>query len=154
VAPLHRTLQGEGHPVVLLHAGGLDSRMFEHDMPELEKAAAVLRYDRSGSGRSPPATGPVDRVEELRTVSGEAFDGRPCVLVGSSHGGQLAIDFALTHPALVAGLVLIGPGLSGHRDSERRRAWARSPPRPGMEAARWQTGGSTILIFVHTGFRR
>ena len=135
---LHRTLRGEGRPVVLLHAGGLDSRMFEHDMPKLEKVAAVLRYDRSGSGRSPAATGPIDRVEELRTVSNEAFDGRPCALVGSSYGGQLAIDFALAHPTLVAGLMLIGPGLTGHQDSDQRRM------RMEALAAAARRGGSAL----------
>jgi 3-oxoadipate enol-lactonase len=135
---LHRTLRGEGRPVVLLHAGGLDSRMFEHDMPKLEKVAAVLRYDRSGSGRSPAATGPIDRVEELRTVSNEAFAGRPCALVGSSYGGQLAIDFALAHPTLVAGLMLIGPGLTGHQDSDQRCV------RMEALAAAAQRGGSAL----------
>lgn len=135
---LHRTLRGEGRPVVLLHAGGLDSRMFEHDMPRLEKVAAVLRYDRSGSGRSRAATGPINRVEELRTVSNEAFDGRPCALVGSSYGGQLAIDFALAHPTLVAGLMLIGPGLTGHQNSDQKSV------RMEALAAAARRGGSAL----------
>lgn len=122
MARVHWTLEGDGPPLVLLHAGGLDSRMFGCDMAELRELAAVLRYDRSGSGRSPAAPGPVNRVEELRTVIGDAFGGPPVVLVGSSYGGQLAIDFALTHPALAAGMVLIGPGLSGYRESDRKRA--------------------------------
>jgi 3-oxoadipate enol-lactonase len=46
----------------------------------------------------------------------------PVVLVGSSFGGQLAVDFALAHPRLVAGLLLIGPGLSGAEVSPDRRA--------------------------------
>jgi pimeloyl-ACP methyl ester carboxylesterase len=43
------------------------------------------------------------------------------VLVGCSSGGQLAIDFALRHPARVAGLLLVGPGLSGAEISDDRR---------------------------------
>jgi pimeloyl-ACP methyl ester carboxylesterase len=35
--------------------------------------------------------------------------GRRLILVGTSLGGTLAADYALTHPAAVAGLVLIAP---------------------------------------------
>ena len=35
------------------------------------------------------------------------------VIVGSSSGGALAIDFAITHPEMVDGLFLIGPVLHG-----------------------------------------
>jgi 3-oxoadipate enol-lactonase len=122
MASLYWTVNGDGPPVVLLHAGGLDSRMFEPDAPALARSGWVLRYDRSGSGRSPASNAAVDRVEELRMVSTTAFGERPAVLVGSSLGGQLAVDFALTHPALVAGLLLVAPGLSGAEVSEGRRA--------------------------------
>jgi 3-oxoadipate enol-lactonase len=122
VASLHRTVLGNGPPVVLLHAGGLDSRMFERDVSELARSARVLRYDRSGSGRSPACDEPVDRVEELRTVTTSTFGERPAVLVGCSLGGQLAVDFALRYPALVSGLLLVGPGLSSAEVSDHKRA--------------------------------
>jgi pimeloyl-ACP methyl ester carboxylesterase len=38
---------------------------------------------------------------------------RHAVIVGSSAGGALAIDFAITHPQMVDGLFLIGPVLHG-----------------------------------------
>jgi pimeloyl-ACP methyl ester carboxylesterase len=38
---------------------------------------------------------------------------RRAVIVGSSSGGALAIDFALEHPQMVDGLFLIGPVLHG-----------------------------------------
>lgn len=138
VAALYQAVEGEGRPVVLLHAGGLDSRMFEPDVPELARSARVLRYDRSGSGRSPASRGAVDRVEELRTVTTMAFGQRPAVLVGCSFGGQLAVDFALRHPALVAGLLLIGSGLSGAEIADDRRA------RMAKLAAAAGRGGDTL----------
>jgi pimeloyl-ACP methyl ester carboxylesterase len=122
VVSLYWSVEGDGPAVVLLHAGGLDSRMFEPDVSELARSARVLRYDRSGSGRSPACKGPVDRVEELRVVRTMAFGERPAVLVGCSVGGQLAVDFALSYPALVGGLLLVGPGLSGAEVSDDRRA--------------------------------
>jgi 3-oxoadipate enol-lactonase len=106
-------LEGDGRPIALLHAGGLDCRMFDRDAEAIARFARVLRYDRSGSGRSPSAARPVDRVRELHHVAVRAFGDDPVVLVGSSFGGQLAIDYALAHPPLVAGLLLVAPGVTG-----------------------------------------
>ncbi len=64
----------------------------------------------------------VDFVQELRSVLTMAFGKRPVVLVGSSFGGRLAVDFALRHPGRVAGLLLVGPDLSGSELSDDRRA--------------------------------
>jgi 3-oxoadipate enol-lactonase len=121
MSELFTSVEGEGRPIVLLHAGVLDSRMFDKDVPSLACFTRVLRYDRSGSGRSPSAATPVDRVGELHEVATGAFGTRPALLVGSSFGGQLAVDYALAHPRLVAGLLLIGPGLTGVAPSDELR---------------------------------
>jgi pimeloyl-ACP methyl ester carboxylesterase len=42
----------------------------------------------------------------------------PCWLVGSSQGGRIALDFILTFPDRVAGLVLLAPAVSGAPDPE------------------------------------
>ena len=111
----------EAPDVVLLHAGGLDIRMFDADMPALSRLGRVVRYDRSGSGASAAGDVAIDRVGELLAVIDRACRS-PAVLVGSSFGGQLAVDFTLTHADRVAALLLVGPGLTGHVDSEERRA--------------------------------
>jgi 3-oxoadipate enol-lactonase len=40
-------------------------------------------------------------------------------LVGSSHGGELTIDFTLAHPKLVEGMVLVGAVVSGYGFSDQ-----------------------------------
>jgi pimeloyl-ACP methyl ester carboxylesterase len=117
----YRSVQGEGRPIVLLHAGALDSRMFDKDIAALARLGRVLRYDRSGSGRSPSAGVPVDRVRELHDLATGAFADRPALLVGSSFGGLVAIDYALTYPTLVAGLLLVGPDVTGATPSDELR---------------------------------
>jgi 3-oxoadipate enol-lactonase len=106
--------------VVLLHAGGLDARMFDADMSALSRLGHVVRYDRR---RDAPEAGNVaiDHIAELRAVIDCECGGR-AVLVGSSFGGQLAVDFALAHGERVAALLLVGPGLTGTVQSEERRA--------------------------------
>lgn len=127
-------VERQGRPIVLLHAGGLDSRMFARDVPSIARFAEVLRYDRSDSGKSPSAGAPVDRVRELRDVTATAFGDTPTLLVGCSFGGQLAIDYALAHPRLVAELLLIAPGVTG--TAPRRRAAAPRPDAPASDPHR------------------
>lgn len=107
--------------VVLLHAGGLDARMFDTDMSALSRLGRVVRYDRRGRGAPEAGNVAIDHIAELRGVIDRECDGR-AVLVGSSFGGQLAVDFALAHGERVAALLLVGPGLTGHIESQERRA--------------------------------
>jgi pimeloyl-ACP methyl ester carboxylesterase len=68
----------------------------------------VLRYDRRGYGRSDAATAPFSPEEDLATLI--LYIKMPrAITVGNSSGAGLALDFALAHPDMVEGLVLIGP---------------------------------------------
>jgi pimeloyl-ACP methyl ester carboxylesterase len=104
--------RGEGPPVVLLHAGGLGSAMWDRQFDLLTRDHTVVRYDARGHGESSPVTGPYSHHEDLRDLlDGLGLD-RPA-LVGLSLGARTAIDFAVAHPDRVADLVLVGPGVSG-----------------------------------------
>jgi len=107
---------GEGAPVVvLLHSGVTDRRgwygVIEH-LRAAPTAGTLVAYDRRGSGETPAATCRFSDLEDLRAVL-EQVTGAPSWLVGSSRGGRLALDAALTDPASVAGLVLLAPAASG-----------------------------------------
>jgi pimeloyl-ACP methyl ester carboxylesterase len=103
---------GTGTPtVVLLHAGVCDRRSWREVADDLGASTTVIAYDRRGFGGTPPAVEPYDAVSDLRTVL-DAAPG-PAWLVGSSMGGGLAVDAALILSEMVAGLVLLAPGVSG-----------------------------------------
>jgi pimeloyl-ACP methyl ester carboxylesterase len=72
----------------------------------------VIRYDRRGYGRSELPTKSYSSTEDLRKLLAH-LKVEHAVIVGSSSGGALAIDFALAHPQMVDGLFLIGPVLHG-----------------------------------------
>jgi len=107
---------GGGEPVVvLLNSAVTDRRGWYGVIEHLRAAPAagtLVGYDRRGSGETPAATGRFSDLEDLRRVL-ESVAGTPAWLVGSSRGGRLALDAALTEPASVAGLVLLAPGVSG-----------------------------------------
>jgi 3-oxoadipate enol-lactonase len=103
---------GAGLPVVFLHEGIADSRMWEPQIPAFVQHFDVICPDSRGFGRSelPPVEwSPVDDLLGLIDELGL----KPAHLVGASMGGGLAIDFALDHPERISKLVLVGTSISG-----------------------------------------
>ena len=104
---------GDGLPVVFLHAGVTDKRMWTEQMAAVAEAGwHAIAYDRRGYGQTETADEKFGHVEDLEALL-EEFGIHAAVLVGCSLGGGLAIDFALRHPGRVIGLVLIGTSVTG-----------------------------------------
>jgi 3-oxoadipate enol-lactonase len=104
---------GSGPPVVLLHEGVVDSRIWEPVLPLVADRLRTIRYDQRGYGRSPMWTGPYSPVDDLVSVLDAAGVDR-AALVGTSRGGRIAIQAALARPERVSALVLAVSGLAGH----------------------------------------
>ncbi|MBC7788355.1 MAG: alpha/beta hydrolase [Anaerolineae bacterium] len=111
---------GQGAPVVLLHGGNLDHRMWDDQFARFAQSHRVVRYDARGFGRSGRADKPFAAHEDLFALLHHLGISRAS-LVGLSLGGRIAVDFTLAHPEMVDRLVLAGPGLSG---------WAWAPDSP------------------------
>lgn len=103
--------------LVLLHDGILDGSAFDAAWPRLCARFKVVRYDRRGYGNSPAAAAPYDAVADLDAVM-KAAGVSHAVLLGSSSGGGVAVDFALAHPEAVDGLVLVGAAVNGFKPTE------------------------------------
>jgi 3-oxoadipate enol-lactonase len=99
-----------GLPVVLLHAGVADRRMWEPQWPELTAAGDAVRLDLRGFGGSTErprgALSPVDDVLDTLAELGIGH----CHLVGASFGAGVAVEVALTQPERVESLLLSAPG--------------------------------------------
>ncbi len=115
-AGLYYETAGEGPDLVFVHAGFVDSRMWEAQFAFFAQAYRVTRYDLRGFGRSRFAAGDFshrqDLVELLNYLGIERTH-----LVGCSLGGGVAIDFALEHPGRVDSLVLVDSALGGYQMS-------------------------------------
>jgi pimeloyl-ACP methyl ester carboxylesterase len=112
-ARIHAEASGTGAPVVLIHAGITDRRMWDPQIPALEEGYRVVRYDARGYGNTLGPLGPYAPHEDLFAVM-DAFGIARAHLVGGSMGGATAIDAALAQHERVAGLVLAAPGLAGY----------------------------------------
>ena len=73
-AQLWHEISGSGPPLVLLHAGIADSRMWDDQMAPFSARHRVLRYDLRGYGQSPAVAGLPTDVQT--SVVGLARDGR------------------------------------------------------------------------------
>ena len=120
---LYREVLGAGHPLVLLHAGIADCRMWEPQVDALAQHFRVIRYDARGFGRSAPARGEYSpRADLLALLAAHGIE--RAHLVGLSLGGTVALDVAIAHPEVVAALVLASARPSGLPPSPRlREAW-------------------------------
>jgi 3-oxoadipate enol-lactonase len=97
-------------PVVLIHAGIADRRMWTPQWSALTAVRDVVRLDLRGFGESTERPhGPLSAVDDvLDTLAGLGV-GR-CHLVGASFGAGVAVEVALTSPEQVDSLLLAAPG--------------------------------------------
>ena len=114
-AELAAEVRGAGAPVVFLHAGVADRRMWRSELAALEVAGGYrgIAYDRRGFGESLHADEQYSHVADLAAILDATAGGAPAVLVGCSQGGRIAIDAALAMPERVRALVLVAPAISG-----------------------------------------
>jgi 3-oxoadipate enol-lactonase len=111
-ARLYHESAGEGPPLVLVHAGIADLRMWDGQFEPFAEGHRTVRWDMRGFGRSPMVEAPFSNREDLfglmkhlQIASGS--------LLGCSMGGGMIIDFALEHPAMVNAMVLVGSAVGG-----------------------------------------
>ncbi len=111
-ARIHYRREGAGFPILMLHAGIADSRMWQPQADAFAKQFDVIRPDMRGFGDSELPPGRWSPVGDVIALM-DGLSLKPAHLIGCSLGGTLAIDLALDHPARVSKLVLVGPGVSG-----------------------------------------
>lgn len=98
-------------PVVLVHGYGIGSSYFVPLATRLSHHAPVFAPDLPGHGPSDRDARPLDVPELARALGAwmEVMGLRGAVVVGHSHGCQVALHLAATHPRFASRLVLIGP---------------------------------------------
>lgn len=117
---LHRLELTSGHlayamdgtgtpPVVLLHAGYVDHRMYDREIGHLAHRTTVVAPDARTHGQSSDGTTPFRHCDDIAALL-RHLDLGPAVLVGTSMGAGAAVDTVLEHPDLVRALVISGAG--------------------------------------------
>lgn len=112
-ARLYYEIAGRGAPLVMIHAGIADSRMWKVEFETFAQSHQVIRFDMRGYGRSLPVEGQFNIQDDLRALLAALNIQSPRILMGCSIGAGLAIDYALTHPQDVLALILVGGAPAG-----------------------------------------
>ncbi|MFL6664096.1 MAG: alpha/beta fold hydrolase [Rhizobacter sp.] len=149
---LEIALQGQGAPVVLSHALGLDLSMWDDFAAALARTHEVARYDQRGHGGSAVPLGPYSMdqlVDDAARVLREWGRG-PVVWIGLSMGGMVGQGLAIRHPDLVKGLVLANT--TARYPEAGQAAWAQriaAVEADGMAAV----ADMVVERYLHADFR-
>ncbi len=103
---------GDGPPLVLLHPGVGDSRIWDPVLAPLTARYRVIKYDARGFGQSPAPTVKFSLFGDLVAVLGH-YDIQRAAFVGCSQGGGSSLGLALEQPERVSALALLCPGIPG-----------------------------------------
>lgn len=111
---LYYEVSGAGFPLVLIHAGVADSRMWDEQVAEFGRFYRVIRYDTRGFGLTRTEPVSFSNRQDLADLLDHLGVAAACVL-GLSRGGQIAVDFTLEFPERVAALIPVAAGLGGYQ---------------------------------------
>jgi 3-oxoadipate enol-lactonase len=110
-----------GPPVVLLHAGGMDGRMWHPIVERLQDRYWLIVPDMRGHGTTPMPAEPYSDVEDILGVLDDLKVER-AAFAGCSFGGRVALQLATAAPERVNSLALFASSLD----------WS-DPPSPAIK---------------------
>jgi len=155
---------GHGPPLLLLHAGICDGRMWDDQIGAFARTHRVIVPDFRGFGQTEMVAGTFAHHRDLRVLMDYLGVDR-AVLVGGSMSGKTTLDFALDYPTRIEALILVASALSGYRftDAGTRAAWQASDA--ALEAGRhdeaaeiemqtWLAGPRRRLEQIDPGLRQ
>ncbi len=105
-------MDGSGFPLVFVHAGIADNRMWNEQFHVFAEKYQTIRYDRRGFGQTKMVAGDFSLHNDLYEVL-KALDIKQAIFVACSQGGKTATNFTLEHPKMTKALVLVGSALGG-----------------------------------------
>ena len=103
--------EGAGPPVLLLHGGALDHRMWDDQAAALSATFRVVAPDCRGHGASSTPRSSFRHCDDIAQLVRTLGLG-PVAVVGLSMGATTALDLALEYPELVSRVVVVGAGTS------------------------------------------
>jgi pimeloyl-ACP methyl ester carboxylesterase len=145
-AQLYYEIAGTGEPLVFLHGGYLDGRMWDEQFQFFAQHYQAIRYDMrySGKSKTAPSTEPYTPYQDLYDLL-QALHIPKATLIGLSGGARFALDYAIAYPDLVQKLILVSPGMSGYTFIDE---WSQERSRELRQAFLQKDPANVIEIFL------
>ncbi|MBI3455555.1 MAG: alpha/beta fold hydrolase [Candidatus Rokubacteria bacterium] len=132
---------GRGRPLCWAHGFACGAAMWEPQVPVFADRYRVITFDARGHGASevpaaPEAYSQPTAVEDLHQLLRHLGIRQACV-GGLSMGGNVALNFGLAHPEMVAGLIIADTGAGSDDPAGWRETvteWAAILEARGIEA--------------------
>ena len=109
---LYCEVTGNGVPVLFLHQGIADRRVWDRQWISFAPSFKLMRCDLAGFGRSPISSIPIAHARDVAHALDE-LGVSGAVVIGGSLGGRVALELAVGRPDLVRALVLVAAALPG-----------------------------------------
>ena len=135
-ARLYYEVEGSGEPVVLIHAGVANLRMWDADVVALRDAYRVIRYDTRGFGRTETDAVEFSNRADIAALLDHLGE-ESAHVVGFSRAGSIALDFALEYPDRVRSLVVGAGGIGGYESPDGSPAETFEAAEKLWEAKDW-----------------
>jgi pimeloyl-ACP methyl ester carboxylesterase len=116
-ARLYYEVEGSGEPLVMIHAGVANLRMWDGQVPAFRDDYRVIRYDTRGFGRTETDAVEFSNRADIAALLDHLGE-ESAHVVGFSRAGSIALDFALEYPDRVRSLVVGAGGISGFESPE------------------------------------
>ena len=113
--------------VLLLHAGGLDGRMWHPFAERLKDSYRLHMPDLRGHGETPMPPKEFSNVDDVVRLL-DQLKVKRAVVVGASFGGRVALQLATAAPERVSALALLASALPEDEDTERPMCFATFAP--------------------------
>ncbi|HEY7705823.1 MAG TPA: alpha/beta hydrolase [Gaiellaceae bacterium] len=137
--------RGSGDAILGIHGTGSSAAFWSAAAAELATRGRTITYDRRGhsqSERPDPFVTDVHLQADDAAALIDALGASPAVVIGRSHGGEIAVDLALRYPDRVRALVLLEGG--GLALSPAFREWL-AEVHEGLFAAAEEDAAETLV---------
>lgn len=136
-ARIYYEVDGSGDPVVLIHAGVANLRMWDEQVAALAGRYRVVRYDTRGYGRTETDDVAFSNRADIAALLDHLGEDAARI-VGVSRAGSIALDFTLEHPDRVTALVFVAGGIRGYDPPNEPPASVFEEPERLLEAHDWE----------------
>ena len=115
---LYYEVTGQGSPLLLIHAGVANLRMWDAQVAYFADRYHVICYDSRGFGKTTTENVSYSNRQDIIDLLKHLGITQQVHLMGLSRGGHIALDFTVEYPKLVDALIVVAGGVGGYAAQE------------------------------------